>query len=205
MGSCIDAGADYEQETEGAYYLSRLRKNNEGSFAFLDGYDDSVTEREVMKLVDYLLDETGIDDSWPYYAGIKCVLSAYIGFMIFYCIREEQNFKSVVTMLNEKETEICSADYKSAKDMMFDDIKNRSDSFPCFQYDTYKSLSKSADIRRYVIRESTRIVLNYVWKNDLRFCGFQNCDRDSILDEYIDRMAGNEDGKEKDENGKAES
>lgn len=129
----IDAG--YEVKVLNTINFSKSMHYN--PFAYLHG------EKDILKLVNTLIVNTkgegqqATEDFWV--KAEKLLYQAYIGFIYYQCIEEEQNFSTLIDMINASETREEDESFKNAIDLIFEDLeKMHPDHFAVKQYRKYK-------------------------------------------------------------------
>lgn len=102
------------------------------------------SEKDVLKLVNAIIANTKSDeeksgeDFWV--KAEKLYLSALIGYIHYEAPDEERNFITLLDMLNASEAREDDENFKSAVDILFENLENRSpDNFAVRQYKKYKS------------------------------------------------------------------
>lgn len=100
-------------------------------------------EDDILTFVDILMDNTkneGQSSSDPFWESSERLLyMAYIGYIHYECIEEEQNFGTMLDMINASETREDDEDFKNAIDLIFEDLeKDQPDHFALLQYKKLK-------------------------------------------------------------------
>ncbi|MCR5025647.1 MAG: type IV secretory system conjugative DNA transfer family protein, partial [Lachnospiraceae bacterium] len=101
------------------------------------------SEKDILKLVNTLIVNTkgegqqATEDFWV--KAEKLLYQAYIGFIYYQCIEEEQNFSTLIDMINASETREDDESFKNALDLIFEDLeKEDPEHFAVKQYRKYK-------------------------------------------------------------------
>ena len=106
-------------------------------------------EKDILKLVTTLIANTkgegkGGDEFWE--KAEKLLYSALIGYIHYEAPEEEQNFSTLLEMINAMEVREDDEEFKNPVDLMFDELAERNpDHFAVRQYAKYKlSAGKTA-------------------------------------------------------------
>ena len=100
------------------------------------------SEKDILKLVTTLIANTkgegkGGDDFWL--KAETLLYQALIGYIHYEAPEEEQNFSTLLEMINSMEVREGDEEFKNAVDMLFDELEERSpDHFAVRQYKKYK-------------------------------------------------------------------
>ena len=100
------------------------------------------SEKDILKLVTTLITNTkgegkGGDDFWL--KAETLLYQALIGYIHYEAPEEEQNFSTLLEMINSMEVREDDEEFKNAVDMLFDELEERSpDHFAVRQYKKYK-------------------------------------------------------------------
>lgn len=100
------------------------------------------SEKDILKLVTTLIANTkgegkGGDDFWL--KAETLLYQALIGYIHYEAPEEEQNFSTLLEMINSMEVREDDEEFKNAVDMLFDELEERSpDHFAVRQYKKYK-------------------------------------------------------------------
>jgi len=101
------------------------------------------SEKDILKLVNTLMVNTKGegqqqgDDFWS--KAERLLYQAYIGYIYYEVTREEQNFSTLIDMINESETREDDEKYKNPIDLVFEELaKDEPDHFAVKQYQKYK-------------------------------------------------------------------
>ena len=87
----------------------------------------------------------------------RLLYMAYIGYIYYECIEEEQNFGTLVDMINASETREDDEDFKNAIDLIFEDLeKVEPNHFAVLQYKKLK-LSAGKTLKSILISCATRL------------------------------------------------
>ena len=97
------------------------------------------SELDILCFVDILMENTRKENASsgdPFWEDAeKLLYMAYIGFIHYECIEEEQNFGTLLDMINASETREDDEDFKNAIDLIFEDLeKEQPDHFALLQY-----------------------------------------------------------------------
>ena len=118
-------------------------------------------EKDIMKLVNiFMANTTGEKQSSndPFWDNAERLLyMAYIGYIYYECIEEEQNFGTLVDMINASETREDDEDFKNAIDLIFEELEEENpDHFAVLQYRKLK-LSAGKTMKSILISCATRL------------------------------------------------
>ena len=96
-------------------------------------------EQDILSFVGILMANTNAENqssSDPFWESAERLLyMAYIGYIHYECIEEEQNFGTLLDMINASETREDDEDFKNAIDLIFEDLeKEQPDHFALLQY-----------------------------------------------------------------------
>ena len=112
------------------------------------------SEKDIIKLVTIFMANTkgdnqgGGDQFWD--NAERLLYMAYIGFIYYECIEEEQNFETLLFMINSSETREDDEDFKNAIDLIFEDLEQvEPDHFAVLQYKKLKLSAGVAECRWY--------------------------------------------------------
>ena len=101
------------------------------------------SEKDILKLVNTLMANTkgegtqSSDEFWT--KAEKLLYQAYIGYIYYECIKEEQNFSTLIDMINASETREGDENYKNAIDLIFEELeKEDPNHFAVRQYRKFK-------------------------------------------------------------------
>ena len=115
------------------------------------------SEKDILKLVNTLIVNTkgegqqASEDFWV--KAEKLLYQAYIGYIYYECIEEEQNFKTLIDMINASEAKEDDENFKNAVDLMFEDLeKDDPDHFAVKQYKKYKLAAGVINYKRFLIQ-----------------------------------------------------
>jgi type IV secretion system protein VirD4 len=119
------------------------------------------SEKDIMKLVTIFMANTksenssGGDQFWD--NAERLLYMAYIGYIYYECIPEEQNFGTLVDMINASETREDEEDFKNAIDYIFDDLEMENpEHFALLQYKKFK-LAAGKTAKSILISCATRL------------------------------------------------
>ena len=100
-------------------------------------------EKDILKLVNTLIVNTkgegqqATEDFWV--KAEKLLYQAYIGYIFYECVVEEQNFITLIDMINASETREDDESFKNAIDLIFEELEaDEPDHFAVKQYKKYK-------------------------------------------------------------------
>ena len=101
------------------------------------------SEKDILKLVNTLIVNTkgegqqATEDFWV--KAEKLLYQAYIGYIYYECVKEEQNFITLIDMINASETREDDENFKNALDLIFDELEaDEPEHFAVKQYKKYK-------------------------------------------------------------------
>ncbi len=101
------------------------------------------SEKDILKLVNTIMVNTkgegaqATEDFWS--KAERLLFTAYIGYIWYESVEEEQNFITLLNMINESETREEDESFKNVIDMMFEELEERNpDHFAVKQYKKYK-------------------------------------------------------------------
>ena len=104
------------------------------------------SEKDIMKLITILMANTTGEKqsaSDPFWENAeRLVYMAYIGYIYYECIEEEQNFGTLVDMINASETREDDEDFKNAIDLIFEELEEENPNH--FAVRQYRKLKLSA-------------------------------------------------------------
>ena len=119
------------------------------------------SEKDIMKLVTIFMANTkgenqgSGDQFWD--NAERLLYMAYIGYIYYECIEEEQNFGTLVDMINASETREDDEDFKNAIDLIFEDLEQAEPNhFAVLQYKKLK-LSAGKTMKSILISCATRL------------------------------------------------
>ena len=101
------------------------------------------SEKDILKLVNTLIVNTkgegqqATEDFWV--KAEKLLYQAYIGYIYYECVKDEQNFTTLIDMINASETREDDENFKNAIDLIFEELEaDEPDHFAVKQYKKYK-------------------------------------------------------------------
>ena len=101
------------------------------------------SEKDILKLVNTIIVNTkgegqqSGEDFWV--KAEKLYYTALIGYIWYECVEEEQNFTTLLDMINASEAREDDEEFKNPVDLMFDELEEREpDHFAVKQYKKYK-------------------------------------------------------------------
>ena len=112
-------------------------------------------EKDILKLVTTLIANTkgegkSNDEFWE--KAEKLLYSALIGYIHYEAPEEEQNFSTLLEMINAMEVREDDEEFKNPVDLMFDELAERDpDHFAVRQYAKYKLSAGVAECRWYLV------------------------------------------------------
>lgn len=148
-------------------------------------------EKDILKLVTTLIANTkgegkGGDEFWE--KSEKLLYSALIGYIHYEAPEEEQNFSTLLEMLNAMEVREDDEEFKNPVDLMFDELEEKDpDHFAVRQYKKYKLAAGVVSLKRLLNQSilkswSSKMIKKsleayfFTLKNKIVFCKkqFQN-------------------------------
>ena len=118
------------------------------------------SESDIMQFVTILMENTkgegnAGDPFWD--KAERLLYMAYIGYIFYECIEEEQNFGTLVDMINASETREDDEDFKNAIDLIFEDLeKEDPEHFAVLEYKKLK-LSAGKTMKSILVSCATRL------------------------------------------------
>ena len=115
-------------------------------------------ETDILKLVTTLIVNTkgegkGGDEFWE--KSEKLLYTALIGYIYYEAPEEEQNFATLLEMINAMEVREDDEEFKNPVDLMFDELAQKDpDHFAVRQYLKYKLAAGVAEYKRLLYQES---------------------------------------------------
>ena len=104
------------------------------------------SEKDIMKLITILMANTTGEkqaSNDPFWENAeRLVYMAYIGYIYYECIEEEQNFGTLVDIINASETREDDEDFKNAIDLIFEELEKEEPNH--FAVRQYRKLKLSA-------------------------------------------------------------
>lgn len=104
---------------------------------------DIRSEKDILKLVNTIILNTkgegqqSGEDFWV--KAEKLYYTALIGYIWYECVEEEQNFTTLLDMINASEAREDDEEFKNPVDLMFDELEEREpEHFAVKQYKKYK-------------------------------------------------------------------
>ena len=121
------------------------------------------SEKDILKLVNTLITNTkgeGQKDSEDFWVKAEMLLyQAYIGYIYYECIEEEQNFSTLIDMINASETREEDEGYENAIDLIFKELEEYdANHFAVRQYKKYKMAAGVINYKRFLIQPN-RVML----------------------------------------------
>ena len=114
-------------------------------------------EKDILKLVNTLIVNTkgegqqATEDFWV--KAEKLLYQAYIGYIFYECVEEEQNFITLIDMINASETREDDESFKNAIDLIFEELEaDEPDHFAVKQYKKYKLAAGVINYKRFLIQ-----------------------------------------------------
>ena len=119
------------------------------------------SEKDILKLVNTLITNTkgeGQKDSEDFWVKAEMLLyQAYIGYIYYECIEEEQNFSTLIDMINASETREEDEGYENAIDLIFKELEEYdANHFAVRQYKKYKMAAGVINYKRFLIQSYER-------------------------------------------------
>ena len=128
---------------EGGYEIKVLNTINFKKSMHYNPFAYIKDEKDILKLVNTLIVNTKgegqqmAEDFWV--KAEKLLYQAYIGYIFYECVEEEQNFITLIDMINASETREEDEGFKNAIDLIFDELaEDEPDHFAVKQYLKYK-------------------------------------------------------------------
>ena len=118
------------------------------------------SEKDILKLVTTLIANTkgegkGGDEFWE--KAEKLLYSALIGYIHYEAPIEEQNFTTLLEMINAMEVREDDEEFKNAVDMLFDELEEKDPNhFAVRQYKKYKLAAGVINYKRFLIQSYER-------------------------------------------------
>ena len=111
------------------------------------------SEKDILKLVNTIILNTkgegqqSGEDLWV--KAEKLYYTALIGYIWYECVEEEQNFTTLLDMINASEAREDDEEFKNPVDLMFDELEEREpDHFAVKQYKKYKLVAGVVSLKR---------------------------------------------------------
>lgn len=130
-------------EKKGGYKIKSLNLINFKKSMHYNPFAYIRSEKDILKLVNTIISNTkgegekSGEDFWV--KAERLLYTAYIGYIFFELPKEEQNFNSLIRMINLSETREEDESFKNDIDLLFDALKaEEPDHFAVRQYDKYK-------------------------------------------------------------------
>lgn len=130
-------------EKKGGYKIKTLNLINFKKSMHYNPFAYIRSEKDILKLVNTIISNTKGDgeksgeDFWV--KAERLLYTAYIGYIFFELPKEEQNFNSLIRMINLSETREEDENFKNDIDLIFEVLKAENpDHFAVRQYDKYK-------------------------------------------------------------------
>ena len=117
-------------------------------------------EKDILKLVTTLMANTkgegnSQDPFWE--KSEKLLYSALIGYIHYEAPEEEQNFNTLLELINAMEVREDDEDFKNPVDLMFDELAEREpDHFAVRQYAKFKLAAGVINYKRFLIQSYER-------------------------------------------------
>ena len=128
---------------EGGYEIKVLNTINFKKSMHYNPFAYIKDEKDILKLVNTLIVNTkgegqqATEDFWV--KAEKLLYQAYIGYIFYECVEEEQNFITLIDMINASEAREDDEGFKNAIDLIFDELaEDEPDHFAVKQYLKYK-------------------------------------------------------------------
>ena len=117
------------------------------------------SEKDILKLVNTIIVNTkgegqqSGEDFWV--KAEKLYYTALIGYIWYECVEEEQNFTTLLDMINASEAREDDEEFKNPVDLMFEELEEREpDHFAVKQYKKYKLAAGVTNYKRLLYQES---------------------------------------------------
>ena len=111
------------------------------------------SEKDILKLVNTIILNTkgegqqSREDFWV--KAEKLYYTALIGYIWYECVEEEQNFTTLLDMINASEAREDDEEFKNPVDLMFDELEEREpEHFAVKQYKKYKLAAGVVSLKR---------------------------------------------------------
>ena len=128
---------------EGGYEIKVLNTINFKKSMHYNPFAYIKDEKDILKLVNTLIVNTkgegqqATEDFWV--KAEKLLYQAYIGYIYYECVEEEQNFITLIDMINASETREDDENFKNAIDLIFEELEaDEPEHFAVKQYKKYK-------------------------------------------------------------------
>lgn len=128
---------------KGGYKIKSLNLINFKKSMHYNPFEYIHSEKDILKLVNTIISNTkgegekSGEDFWV--KAERLLYTAYIGYIFFELPKEEQNFNSLIRMINLSETREEDESFKNDIDLLFDTLKKEDpEHFAVRQYDKYK-------------------------------------------------------------------
>ena len=113
-------------------------------------------EKDILKIVSTLMANTkgegkSGDEFWD--KAERLLYTALIGYIYYEAPKEEQNFSTLLEMINAMEVREDDEEFKNAVDLMFDELEERDpEHFAVRQYKKYKLAAGVINYKRFLIQ-----------------------------------------------------
>ncbi|MBR5969978.1 MAG: type IV secretory system conjugative DNA transfer family protein [Lachnospiraceae bacterium] len=128
---------------EGGYIIRVLNTINFSKSMHYNPFAYLRSEKDILKLVNTLIVNTkgegqqATEDFWV--KAERLLYTAYIGYIYYECVTEDQNFETLIDMINESETKEDDENFENAIDLIFKELEEEeADHFAVKQYKKYK-------------------------------------------------------------------
>ena len=128
---------------EGGYIIRVLNTINFSKSMHYNPFAYLRSEKDILKLVNTLIVNTkgegqqATEDFWV--KAERLLYTAYIGYIYYECVTEDQNFETLIDMINESETKEDDENFKNAIDLIFEELEESdAEHFAVKQYKKYK-------------------------------------------------------------------
>lgn len=128
---------------KGGYKIKSLNLINFKKSMHYNPFEYIHSEKDILKLVNTIISNTkgegekSGEDFWV--KAERLLYTAYIGYIFFELPKEEQNFNSLIRMINLSETREEDESFKNDIDLLFESLKKEDpEHFAVRQYDKYK-------------------------------------------------------------------
>ena len=128
---------------EGGYIIRVLNTINFSKSMHYNPFAYLRSEKDILKLVNTLIVNTkgegqqATEDFWV--KAERLLYTAYIGYIYYECVTEDQNFETLIDMINESETKEDDENFKNAIDLIFEELEEEeAEHFAVKQYKKYK-------------------------------------------------------------------
>ena len=140
------------------------------------------SEKDILKLVTVIIANTkgegekSAEDFWV--KAEKLLYTALIGYIYYECVEEEQNFSTLLDMINASETREDDENFKNPVDLMFEELEqNNPEHFAVRQYKKFNLAAGVVCFRRLInhsISKSPKAFLQHTYRRKEKSHGYKN-------------------------------